>query len=57
MTLADFTETIPKNILKRGREYEENGQVTGLRKKQYHPHAVSRSGEGNKALRGSGAGG
>ena len=33
MTLADFPEHIPKSILRRGREYEENGQVTGLREK------------------------
>ena len=43
MTLADFSEHIAKNILKRGREYEENGQVTGLSEKSNTTHTLYRA--------------
>jgi hypothetical protein len=43
MTLADFSEHIPKNILNCGREYEENGQVTALNEKSNTSHTVYRA--------------
>jgi len=43
MTLADFSEHIPKNILNRGREYEENGQVTVLSEKSNTTHTLYRA--------------
>ena len=43
MTLADFSEHIPTNIVKRGREYEENGQVTRLSEKSNTTHTLYRA--------------